>query len=128
MELLFYKLILFSGKIVVLFAQPKRYTLPELNKLNLLSNLFNISINVLVKDELDIDIKIDNNMCYRVVDNNMQGYFEVLLIKQSISDENIFDVLNINKLNYGRQKLFQNIVLRYTLHHLKLIYQINFQK
>lgn len=71
---------------------------PEIEKLIFLSKLFNISVDVLIKDELGIDAKVENHSCHRINENNSTGYFEGLLIKESISDESILDILNINKV------------------------------
>ena len=48
--------------------------LPEIEKLIILSNLFNISIDVLLKENLDIDITKINNICHKVVEKNLNGY------------------------------------------------------
>lgn len=73
-------------------------TLPELDKLIILSNLFNISVDTLIKDELNLDIIVTNKTCHKVIYNDSDGYYEGLLIKESISDEKILDILNINKV------------------------------
>jgi len=73
-------------------------TLPETEKLILLSNLFNVSVDVLIKDDLDIDCKNYNNTCHQIVNSSLNNYYEGLLIKESISDENILDLLNVNKI------------------------------
>ena len=72
--------------------------LPELDKLITLSNLFGISIDVLLKDELDIDSVVSNNSCHRNIINTSRGYYEGLIIKESLSDENVLDIININKV------------------------------
>lgn len=73
-------------------------TLPETEKLITLSNIFNVSIDVLIKDELSIDTINYNTSCHKLVNNNSNNYFEGLLIKESISNENILDLLNVNKI------------------------------
>ncbi|HAN10493.1 MAG TPA: XRE family transcriptional regulator [Clostridiales bacterium] len=73
-------------------------TFPETEKIVMLSNLFKTPIDILLKDELDIDSRITNHTCHNVINDNVNGYFEGLLIKESISDENILDILNINKV------------------------------
>lgn len=73
-------------------------TLPDTENLITLSNLFNISVDVLIKDDLEIDYKIYNTTCHKTVHSNNNNYYEGLLIKESISDENILDLLNVNKI------------------------------
>lgn len=73
-------------------------TLPETEKLIALSNLFNISVDVLIKDELELDCKTFNTTCHKTVNSSNNNYYEGLLIKESISDENILDLLNVNKI------------------------------
>lgn len=80
--------------------------LPETDKLIILSSLFEVSIDVLIKDELSIDAKIENATCHKVIDNSINGYFEGLLIKESICDENILDILNINKVELWKTEGF----------------------
>lgn len=71
-------------------------TYPEIGKLIILSNLFNVSIDILTKDELKLDVNI-NNTCHKTIQDKSKGYFEGILIKESICDENILDILNIHK-------------------------------
>ncbi len=78
--------------------------LPEIEKLIILSNLFNISIDVLLKENLDIDITKINNICHKVVEKNLNGYYEGLLIKESITDENILDCIEVNKIELWKTK------------------------
>lgn len=73
-------------------------TLPETEKLIALSNLFNVSVDVLIKDELELDCKTFNTTCHKTVNSSNNNYYEGLLIKESISDENILDLLNVNKI------------------------------
>lgn len=73
-------------------------SIPEMDKIIILSDLFNVSVDVLIKDNLDVCSKIINNSCHKTSINNNNGYFEGLLIKESIDDENIIDLLNINKI------------------------------
>ncbi len=71
---------------------------PEIEKLILISKLFHVPVDVLIKDELNIDAKIENHSCHKIKEKNSTGYFEGLLIKESITDEKILDILNVNKV------------------------------
>lgn len=79
-------------------------TLPETDKLIVLSNIFKTSIDTLVKDELNIDDITTNNSCHKTITNDKKGYYEGIMIKESISDENILDNLNINKVELWKTK------------------------
>lgn len=73
--------------------------LPETEKLLLLSNIFSISLDILLKDDLEINIIKEVNTCGNIKDTKFsEGIYQGLLIKESISDENILDYLEINKV------------------------------
>lgn len=72
--------------------------IPEIDKIIILSDLFNVSVDVLIKDNLEVELKIFNNSCHKIKANNSDGYFYGLLIKESIIDDTILDILNINKI------------------------------
>lgn len=73
--------------------------LPETEKLLLLGDIFHVSMDVLLKDELIINGVKEIHSCG---DNAIQGkkaeVYEGILIKESISDENVIDFLNIHKI------------------------------
>ncbi len=71
---------------------------PEIDKLIILSHLFSVSVDTLIKEDLNIDMIVQNKSCHKEVITNVDGYYEGLLIKESISDEGILDLLNINKV------------------------------
>lgn len=71
---------------------------PEIDKLVLLSRLFFVSVDTLIKEDLNIDDVILNKSCHKKIDANASGYYEGLLIKESLCDEEILDLLNINKV------------------------------
>lgn len=71
---------------------------PEIDKLVLLSSLFSISVDTLIKEDLNIDSTILNKSCHKKIDANASGYYEGLLIKESLCNEEILDLLNINKV------------------------------
>ncbi|MDU1413829.1 MAG: helix-turn-helix transcriptional regulator [Clostridium sp.] len=73
-------------------------SLPETEKILLLSKIFGVSIDVLLKDELIIDAIKDNQTCSCSVESKLDGIYEGLVIKESIEDEAILDCLNIHKI------------------------------
>lgn len=73
--------------------------LSELEKLLILGEVFQISIDVLVKDELLINGVKDVHSCgNNAIQEKKDEVYEGVLIKESISDENIIDLLNIHKI------------------------------
>lgn len=73
--------------------------LPETEKLILLSKLFSVSIDVLLKDELKIDeIKEVHTCGIKNHESNTDAVYQGVIIKESISDENILDFISINKV------------------------------
>ena len=74
-------------------------TLPEVDKLLLLSDVFGISLDVLLKDELAINGVKEVHTCgNNAVSDKKAEMYEGTLIKESIDDENIIDLLNIHKM------------------------------
>lgn len=73
--------------------------LPETEKIILLSKLFNVSTDVLLKDELALN-KIKETHTCNVTDNKKSenAIYEGVIIKESISDENILDYVSVNKV------------------------------
>lgn len=73
--------------------------IPETEKIIFLSKLFMVSIDELLKDELDIIGVKEVSSCGKslVIDSN-SGLYEGVLIKESIVDENILDLLEIKKV------------------------------
>lgn len=73
--------------------------IPETEKIIFLSKLFKVSIDELLKDELDIIGVKEVSSCGKslVIDCN-SGLYEGVLIKESIVDENILDLLEIKKV------------------------------
>jgi transcriptional regulator with XRE-family HTH domain len=76
--------------------------LPETEKLLILSRLFRVSIDVLLKDELEIDIAKEVSSCgninYANYENNANGVYDGIIIKESIADELILNHVSINKV------------------------------
>lgn len=72
--------------------------LPETDKLLLLSEIFHVSLDVLLKDEYDVDAVKEVHTCGNIIKNKSEGRFSGILIKESISDENFLDLLEVNKV------------------------------
>ncbi len=73
--------------------------LPATEKLLILGNLFHVSMDVLLKDELIINATSESHSCScSAIKKKENEIFEGTLIKESISDENIIDFLNIHKI------------------------------
>ena len=73
--------------------------LPELEKILILSEIFHISTDVLLKDGLTLSEIKDVHICG---DNALQQkkieIYEGTLIKESVEDDSIIDLLNIHKV------------------------------
>ena len=73
--------------------------LPEIEKLLVLGNTFRVSMDVLLKDELEINgIKEVHSCGNNTLTEKQVSIYEGALIKESVSDENIIDLLNIHKI------------------------------
>jgi len=73
--------------------------IPETEKLLILSRLFNVSVDVLLKDELEIDALKDVKKCGNsAIEISENGIYEGVLIKESIYDESVLDYISINKV------------------------------
>lgn len=73
-------------------------SLPETENLILLSKIFGVTIDVLLKDELYVNGVKEVSTCGSSQETQCTGIYEGILIKESIDDENIMDYLNINKV------------------------------
>ncbi len=73
-------------------------SLPETEKLLLISRLFGVSVDVLLKDELTVDGVKEVKTCGKALSADEEGIYEGLLIKESIDDEDILDYLRVNKI------------------------------
>lgn len=73
--------------------------LPETEKLLLLSDIFSISLDVLLKDDMEINLIKEVHTCGSITNTKTSvGIYQGILIKESISDEAILDYLKINKV------------------------------
>jgi transcriptional regulator with XRE-family HTH domain len=73
-------------------------SLPETEKLLGLSNIFGVTIDVLLKDELTIDGVKEIKSCGSIRSTEIEGIYEGLLIKESIDNEDVLDCLSVNKV------------------------------
>ena len=73
--------------------------LPETEKLLILGELFHVSMDVLLKDELTLsEVKEVQNCGNNAIQGKKQEVYEGVLIKESITDDTIIDLLNIHKI------------------------------
>lgn len=73
--------------------------IPEMEKIIFLSRLFKVSIDELLKDEFDIDGVKDVSCCGKSLPiNDNSILYEGVLIKESITEENVLDLLEIKKI------------------------------
>lgn len=73
--------------------------LPETDKLLILGEIFHVSMDVLLKDELTVnDVKNVHSCGSNAVQKKRSEIYEGVLIKESIDDENIIDLLCIHKI------------------------------
>lgn len=74
-------------------------SLPELEKILLLGRIFGVTTDVLLKDELSLHEVKEVHCCGRsAVNLDNVSIYEGMLVKESVDDENILDLLNINKV------------------------------
>jgi|LGOV01.1.fsa_nt_gb transcriptional regulator with XRE-family HTH domain len=78
--------------------------LPDTSKLIKLSQIFDVSIDVLLKDDLILNSIIETDGCNQTLECDSTGIYEGVLIKESIDDETILDYLNINKVELWKTK------------------------
>ena len=73
--------------------------LPETEKLLLLGELFYVSIDVLLKDELALsEVKEMHNCGNNAIHGKKQEVYEGASIKESITDDAIIDLLNVHRI------------------------------
>ncbi len=73
--------------------------IPEMDKLLLLGELFHVSMDVLLKDELTLsEIKEAHSCGDNVIQNRKQAVYEGMLIKESITDDQVIDLLHVHKI------------------------------
>ena len=73
--------------------------LPETEKLLLLGEIFHVSMDVLLKDSLTLNETKEVHCCgTNAVQSKKQEVYEGVLIKESISDDTVIDLLHIHKV------------------------------
>lgn len=73
--------------------------LPETDKLLMLGDVFHVSMDVLLKDELTLGITKEAPHCgHNALQTQRHEIFEGTLIKESISDDRVIDLLHVHKI------------------------------
>ncbi len=73
--------------------------LPETEKLLILGELFHVSMDVLLKDELALsEVKEVHSCGNNAIQGKKQEVYEGTLIKESVTDDTIVDLLNVHKI------------------------------
>ncbi|MBQ8326734.1 MAG: helix-turn-helix transcriptional regulator [Lachnospiraceae bacterium] len=73
--------------------------LPETEKLLILGEIFHVSMDVLLKDELSIsEVKEVHSCGNNAVVKKKAEVFEGTLIKESIEDDSVIDYMNVHKI------------------------------
>ena len=73
--------------------------LPETEKLLILSEIFHVSTDVLLKDDLSItEVKEAHSCGNNAIAKKKAEVFEGTLIKESIEDDSVIDYMNIHKI------------------------------
>lgn len=73
--------------------------LPETEKLLILGGIFHVSMDVLLKDELTLSAVKEVHSCgNNAVQEKRREIYEGILIKESITDDRIIDLLNVHKV------------------------------
>lgn len=74
-------------------------TLPETEKLLILGKLFHVSMDVLLRDELILsEVKEADSCGNNAIQGKKQEVYEGVLIKESVTDDTIIDLLNVHKI------------------------------
>lgn len=77
-------------------------SVPETEKLLLLSQIFTVTTDVLLKEDLLIDGISNSACCHRCRNEHDGSIYSGLLIKESIDNENVLDLLDIHKAELWR--------------------------
>ncbi len=74
-------------------------SLPEVDKLLLLSSLFQVSTDVLLKDDLSLGSVMEIHTCgSNAIRSEQASLYEGILIKESLADEALIDHLHVHKI------------------------------
>lgn len=73
--------------------------LPETEKLLILGKRFHVSMDTLLKDELELGAVKEIRLCgNNAIQEKKQALYEGILIKESVTDDSIIDYLNVHKI------------------------------
>lgn len=73
--------------------------LPETEKLLMLGELFHVSMDVLLKDELTLsEVKEVHSCGNNAIQGKMQEVYEGAVIKESVTDDTVINLLNVHKI------------------------------
>lgn len=73
--------------------------LPEIEKLLILGRFFSVSMDVLLRDELTLsEVKEAPGCGNSAIQGKKQDIYEGVLIKESVTDDAIIDLLNVHKI------------------------------
>lgn len=73
--------------------------LPETEKLLTLGKTFHVSMDTLLKDELELGTVKEVRLCgNNAVQEKKQALYEGILIKESVADDTIIDYLNVHRI------------------------------
>ena len=74
-------------------------TLPEIEKIMILSDIFHVTADVLLRDELAINGAKTVHTCgQNALEKHKKELYEGVLIKESVEDDSIIDYLSVNKI------------------------------
>ncbi len=73
--------------------------LPETEKLLMLGDIFHVSMDVLLKDELTLNEVKEVHTCgNNAIQGKKQEVYEGVLIKESVTDDTIIDAMHVHKI------------------------------
>lgn len=73
--------------------------LPETEKMLMLGDLFHVSMDVLLKDELTLsEVKEVHSCGNNAIQEKKQEVYEGVLIKESVTDDAIIDLISVHKI------------------------------
>ena len=74
-------------------------SLPETEKLLILGETFHVSLDVLLKDNLALnEVKEVHSCGSNAIQGKKQEVYESILIKESITDDSVIDILHVHKV------------------------------
>ena len=76
--------------------------LPDPDKLPRLSDSLRVTLDVLLRDEMEPDALHEEHVCGQVCASEETGLYTGLLIKESLDDEDLLDALNVHRVELLR--------------------------